>query len=89
MQPALMLYDEPTSALDPETVSEVLDVMQELADDGMTSIVVTHEMSFARRAADRVIFLDGGKIAHSGSADAFFSDEGPERVARFLGRIRG
>jgi polar amino acid transport system ATP-binding protein len=88
MQPALMLYDEPTSALDPETVGEVLDVMQELADEGMTSIVVTHEMSFARRAADRVIFLDGGKIAHSGAAEEFFSDAVPDRVARFLGRIR-
>jgi len=88
MQPALMLYDEPTSALDPETVGEVLDVMQELADDGMTSIVVTHEMSFARRAADRVIFLDGGKIAHSGATEDFFSEDVPERVARFLGRIR-
>jgi polar amino acid transport system ATP-binding protein len=88
MQPALMLYDEPTSALDPETVGEVLDVMQELADDGMTSIVVTHEMSFARRAADRVIFLDDGKIAHSGPTEEFFSDEVPDRLARFLGRIR-
>jgi ABC-type polar amino acid transport system ATPase subunit len=74
MQPALMLYDEPTSALDPETVGEVL--------------VVTHEMSFAQRAADRVIFPDGGKIAHSGSTEEFFSGDVPERVARFLGRIR-
>jgi polar amino acid transport system ATP-binding protein len=88
MQPALMLYDEPTSALDPETVGEVLDVMQELAEDGMTSIIVTHEMSFAMRAADRVIFLDGGQIAHSGSSDSFFSDAAPDRVARFLGRLR-
>jgi polar amino acid transport system ATP-binding protein len=88
MQPALMLYDEPTSALDPETVGEVLDVMQELADDGMTSIVVTHEMSFARRAADRIIFLDDGKIAHSGAAEDFFSNSVPDRVARFLGLIR-
>jgi polar amino acid transport system ATP-binding protein len=88
MQPALMLYDEPTSALDPETVGEVLDVMQELADDGMTSIVVTHEMSFARRAADRVIFLDQGRIAHTGAAADFFSDAVPDRLARFLGRIR-
>ena len=87
MQPVLMLYDEPTSALDPETVGEVLDVMQELADDGMTSIVVTHEMNFARRAADRVIFLEGGKIAHSGATGEFFSDRVPERVARFLGCI--
>jgi polar amino acid transport system ATP-binding protein len=88
MQPALMLYDEPTSALDPETVGEVLDVMQELADDGMTSIVVTHEMSFARRAADRVMFLDHGTIAHCGATDDFFSEAVPDRVARFLGRIR-
>jgi polar amino acid transport system ATP-binding protein len=88
MQPALMLYDEPTSALDPETVGEVLDVMQELAEDGMTSIVVTHEMSFARRAADRVIFLDQGSIAHSGTTRDFFSDGVPDRVARFLGRLR-
>ncbi len=88
MQPALMLYDEPTSALDPETVGEVLDVMQELADDGMTSIIVTHEMNFARRAADHVIFLDQGQIGHRGPADDFFSDGAPERVARFLGRIR-
>jgi polar amino acid transport system ATP-binding protein len=87
MQPALMLYDEPTSALDPETVGEVLDVMQELADDGMTSIVVTHEMNFARRAADRVIFLDDGRIAHSGVTEEFFSNLAPERVARFLGRL--
>jgi polar amino acid transport system ATP-binding protein len=88
MQPALMLYDEPTSALDPETVGEVLDVMQELAEDGMTSIVVTHEMNFARRAADRVIFLDDGRIAHAGAAEDFFSDAIPDRLARFLGRIR-
>ena len=88
MQPALMLYDEPTSALDPETVGEVLDVMQELADDGMTSIVVTHEMGFARRAADRVIFLDEGRIAHSGATEEFFSDGVPDRLARFFGRIR-
>lgn len=87
MQPALMLYDEPTSALDPETVGEVLDVMQEVADDGMTSIVVTHEMNFARRAADRVIFLDGGTIVHGGSTEDFFSSSVPDRVARFLGRI--
>jgi polar amino acid transport system ATP-binding protein len=87
MQPALMLYDEPTSALDPETVGEVLDVMQELADEGMTSIVVTHEMNFARRAADRVIFLDEGKIAHSGATEEFFAHEVPDRVARFLGRL--
>ena len=88
MQPALMLYDEPTSALDPETVGEVLDVMQELAEEGMTSIVVTHEMSFARRAADRVMFLDEGQVVHRAPTEAFFSDDVPERVARFLGKIR-
>ena len=88
MQPALMLYDEPTSALDPETVGEVLEVMQELAGEGMTSIVVTHEMGFARRAADRVIFLEGGRVAHSGPADEFFSEGVPDRVGRFLGRLR-
>ena len=88
MEPKLVLFDEPTSALDPELVGEVLETMRSLARDGMTMIVVTHEMSFARRAADRVIFLDGGKIAHSGATEDFFSDDVPERVARFLGRIR-
>jgi polar amino acid transport system ATP-binding protein len=87
MKPALMLYDEPTSALDPETVGEVLQVMQELADDGMTSIVATHELGFARRAADEVIFLDGGQIGYRAPAGAFFSGSVPERVGRFLGHI--
>jgi polar amino acid transport system ATP-binding protein len=89
MEPALMLYDEPTSALDPETVGEVLQVMQELAEDGMTSVVVTHEMGFARRAADRVIFMDGGVVVHAAPPRQFF-DRGaelPERLARFLGRL--
>jgi len=87
MRPELLLYDEPTSALDPETVGEVLQVMQELSDEGMTSIVVTHEMGFARRAADRVVFMEHGQIAHSASAADFFGAAVPERVARFLGGI--
>ena len=89
MEPALMLYDEPTSALDPETVGEVLAVMQELAEGGMTSIVVTHEMGFARRAADAVIFMDGGRIAHQAPVGEFFSDAVPDRVERFLRRMQG
>ncbi len=87
MEPALMLYDEPTSALDPETVGDVLNVMQELSDEGMTSIVVTHELGFARRAADSVMFMDAGKVAHRASVDAFFTDAAPERVVRFLRRM--
>jgi polar amino acid transport system ATP-binding protein len=87
MEPALILYDEPTSALDPETVGEVLNVMQELSDEGMTSIVVTHEVGFARRAADAVMFMDAGKVTHRASVDAFFADAAPERVVRFLRRM--
>lgn len=87
MEPALMLYDEPTSALDPETVGEVLNVMQELSDEGMTSIVVTHELGFARRAADSVMFMEAGKVAHRALVDAFFADAAPERVVRFLRRM--
>lgn len=89
MEPALMLYDEPTSALDPETVGEVLQVMQELAEEGRTSIVVTHEMGFARRAADRVMFMDGGLVVHEAPPADFFSPDAtvPERLARFLGRL--
>jgi polar amino acid transport system ATP-binding protein len=88
MDPALMLYDEPTSALDPETVGEVLQVMQELAEGGMTSIVVTHELGFARRAADEVVFMDQGKIAHHAPVERFFGADVPERVERFLSRMR-
>jgi polar amino acid transport system ATP-binding protein len=88
MDPALMLYDEPTSALDPETVGEVLQVMQELAEGGMTSIVVTHELGFARRAADEVIFMDQGRIAHHAPVDRFFGVDVPDRVERFLSRMR-
>ncbi len=87
MEPALMLYDEPTSALDPEMVGEVLTVMQELAEGGMTSIVVTHELGFARRVADHVVFMDGGVVAHRASARCFFSEPVPERVERFLNRM--
>jgi polar amino acid transport system ATP-binding protein len=87
MEPALMLYDEPTSALDPETVGEVLQVMQELAESGMTSVIVTHELGFARRAADTVIFLDEGRIAHRAPVEDFFSSCVPERVERFLSRM--
>jgi len=88
MEPALMLYDEPTSALDPETVGEVVQVMQELAEEGMTSIVVTHEMGFARRAASRVMFLERGEVVHSALRDDFFSSNVPERVGRFIGRMQ-
>ncbi len=88
MEPALMLYDEPTSALDPETVGEVLTVMQELADEGMTSIVVTHELGFARRAADSVLFMDAGQAAHRAPVKAFFEGGVPDRVERFLSRMQ-
>ena len=88
MEPVLMLYDEPTSALDPETVGEVLQVMQELSDDGMTSLVVTHELGFARRAADQVIFMDQGRIGHAAPVGEFFSTAVPERVERFLSRMQ-
>ena len=87
MAPELLLYDEPTSALDPETVGEVLQVMQELAQDGMTSIVVTHEMGFARAVADRVVFMDAGRIVHQDATAGFFGDAIPDRVARFLRQI--
>jgi polar amino acid transport system ATP-binding protein len=89
MEPALMLYDEPTSALDPETVGEVLQVMQELAAEGTTSLVVTHELGFARRAADRVLFMDQGLVVHEAPPAAFFGGgaEVPERLARFLGSL--
>ncbi|WP_408903991.1 amino acid ABC transporter ATP-binding protein [Rhodopila sp.] len=87
MEPALMLYDEPTSALDPEMVGEVLAVMQDLAETGMTSVVVTHELGFARRVADHVVFMDGGQVAHRASAASFFGDKAPERVERFLSRM--
>jgi ABC-type polar amino acid transport system ATPase subunit len=87
MQPKLMLFDEVTSALDPELVREVLDVMKQLARDGMTMIVVTHEMGFAREVADRVIFMDEGRIVEQGSAEAVFDRPQNQRTKEFLGKI--
>ncbi|BAO94135.1 amino acid ABC transporter ATP-binding protein [Caballeronia insecticola] len=87
MSPKLMLFDEPTSALDPEMVSEVLQVMLELAQSGMTMIVVTHEMGFARQAADRIVFMDGGRIVEIAQPDTFFAGPRSERGRDFLSRI--
>ncbi|WP_354569950.1 amino acid ABC transporter ATP-binding protein [Glaciihabitans sp. UYNi722] len=87
MKPKVMLFDEPTSALDPEMVSEVLDVMVSLAAEGMTMIVVTHEMGFARRAADRVIFMDHGQIVEENAPAAFFDDPQSERARSFLSSV--
>src|SRR5579883_1815418 len=87
MDPKLMLYDEPTSALDPEMIKEVLDVMLELSDEGMTSIVVTHEMSFARRAADEIIFMDGGRIIERASPQKFFGGDVHPRAQKFVQTI--
>jgi polar amino acid transport system ATP-binding protein len=87
MKPKLMLYDEPTSALDPEMIREVLDVMTALSIEGMTSIVVTHEMGFARRAADRIVFMERGEIIESANSDQFFNGTVNERARRFLDQI--
>src|SRR2546421_610195 len=87
MRPKAMLFDEPTSALDPEMVGEVLDVMTTLASDGMTMLVVTHEMGFARRAAHRVVFMDDGQIVEDAPPDTFFSNPTSERAKDFLGKI--
>jgi ABC-type polar amino acid transport system ATPase subunit len=87
MSPKIMLFDEPTSALDPEMVKEVLDVMVLLADSGMTMIVVTHEMGFARRVADRVIFMDMGEIIEGAPPDSFFGNPRSERTRAFLSQI--
>jgi putative glutamine transport system ATP-binding protein len=87
MEPEVMLFDEPTSALDPEMINEVLDVMRDLARDGMTMIVVTHEMGFAREVADRVVFMDGGQIVETEKPDVFFSNPKEERSRRFIGKI--
>jgi polar amino acid transport system ATP-binding protein len=84
MQPALMLFDEPTSALDPELVGEVLDVMRSLAEEGMTMLVVTHEMGFARRVSDRVLFVDQGVIAEEGSPDQVLAEPREARTREFL-----
>ncbi|WP_327297487.1 MULTISPECIES: amino acid ABC transporter ATP-binding protein [unclassified Streptomyces] len=88
MDPELMLFDEPTSALDPEVVQDVLEVMTGLAKEGMTMVVVTHEMGFARKVADRVVFIDGGRIAADLPPEEFFSDENDnERVRTFLAKV--
>jgi general L-amino acid transport system ATP-binding protein len=87
MKPKIMLFDEPTSALDPEMVNEVLDTMVALADDGMTMLCVTHEMGFARQVADRVIFMDEGRIIESGAPATFFGNPQHERTRAFLSRI--
>lgn len=87
MSPNVMLFDEPTSALDPEMVGEVLDVMKQLADEGMTMVVVTHEMGFAREVADRVIFMDGGVIVEEGDPDQVFGNPQNERTKAFLSKI--
>ncbi|HEU4345856.1 MAG TPA: amino acid ABC transporter ATP-binding protein [Candidatus Binatia bacterium] len=87
MTPKVMLFDEPTSALDPEMISEVLDVMTDLARDGMTMIVVTHEMGFARRVAHRVVFMDQGEIIEADKPDTFFAAAKSPRAQQFLGKI--
>ncbi|MGD8190861.1 amino acid ABC transporter ATP-binding protein [Brevibacillus ginsengisoli] len=89
MNPKVMLFDEPTSALDPELVGEVLAVMKNLAKEGMTMVVVTHEMGFAREVGDRVIFMDGGYIVEEGKPDQFFANPKNERLRSFLKRISG
>ncbi len=87
MKPKIMLFDEPTSALDPEMVKEVLDVMRELARSGMTMLVVTHEMGFAREVADRIIFMDAGQIVEEAEPDSFFLHPKSERTKLFLSQI--
>ncbi len=87
MNPKIMLFDEPTSALDPEMIKEVLDVMVALAKEGMTMVVVSHEMGFARAAADRIVFMDEGCIIEEGTPDAFFNNPREERTKAFLSKI--
>ncbi|MBS9391267.1 MAG: amino acid ABC transporter ATP-binding protein [Dolichospermum sp. WA123] len=87
MQPKIMLFDEPTSALDPEMVREVLDVMRNLANDGMTMVVVTHEVGFAREVADRVVLMDSGLLVESSTPDTFFTNPKEERTRKFLSQI--
>jgi ABC-type polar amino acid transport system ATPase subunit len=87
MQPRVMLFDEPTSALDPEMVKEVLDVMKQLAKSGMTMIVVTHEMGFAREVGDRILFFDRGCIAQDAAPETFFGDQADERIRQFIGQV--
>jgi len=87
MNPAVMLFDEPTSALDPETVGDVLEVMKRLAEEGMTMVVVSHEMGFAREVADRVIFMDEGVIVEEGKPSEMFDTPRHERTRAFLRRV--
>ena len=87
MHPKAILFDEPTSALDPEMIGEVLEVMTELAKEGMTMIVVTHEMNFARRVADRIIFMDGGAILEENTPEEFFNNPKTQRAKEFLSAI--
>ena len=87
MNPKVMLFDEPTSALDPEMVGEVLDIMKDLAREGMTMVVVTHEMGFAREVGDRIIFMDGGYIVEEGSPEEIFGNPQNDRTKDFLGKV--
>jgi ABC-type polar amino acid transport system ATPase subunit len=87
IDPKLMLFDEPTSALDPEMIREVLDVMRELAREGMTMVVVTHEMGFAREVCDRIVFIDDGRIVEEGPPDEFFNQTKSERAKEFVDKI--
>ncbi|MEC0241044.1 amino acid ABC transporter ATP-binding protein [Paenibacillus dokdonensis] len=87
MKPKIMLFDEPTSALDPEMIGEVLDVMRALAHEGMTMVIVTHEMGFAREAADRIVFMDNGQIVEEAPASTFFQQPREERARLFLSRL--
>jgi ABC-type polar amino acid transport system ATPase subunit len=87
MQPKVMLFDEPTSALDPEMIKEVLDVMINLAKENMTMVVVTHEMGFARKVADRIVFIDGGRLVEEAPTEMFFENPQNERTKRFLDQI--
>ena len=87
MEPKVMLFDEPTSALDPEMINEVLEVMVGLAKDGMTMVVVTHEMGFARRAANRVVFMDGGRVVEAAEPETFFTSPESDRAKDFLSKI--
>ena len=89
MEPKVMLFDEPTSALDPEMFGEVLDVMKDLAKNGMTMVVVTHEMRFARDVATRVLFLDGGRITAEGTPDEIFGQKHDGRLGEFIGKVQG
>ena len=87
MEPKVILFDEPTSALDPEMVGEVLELMKKLANDGMTMVIVTHEMGFAKEVANRVVFIDGGKIVEEAAPSEFFTNPKNERLKDFLSKV--